>query len=519
MKAKLPSLPFNWQYLLWLGPLLITFGLSVGVVSGKWEPLPIVLIIAGAVVLGLALIYQLYKAQGFWGRRSTQSGTNALIATLAVLVILAVINFIGARYVGQIDLTDNQLLSLAPQSQEIISKLSQPLKLLVFTGTPSDSDKVLLEQYKRQSGGKFSYELIDPLSQPALAQRYNIGQPGNTSNMVLMVGERTQPLSPPLSESSLTPAIARMVNNQQMNVYFTIGHGERELMPGENGFAQAIAGLQNQNANARPLNLLTEGKIPADANVVVVAGPRKSFQPQEIKPLDTYLNEGGRALLLLDPLTQPGLDSLLKSWGVTLSPDRLVIDPQIEGAPAMPVITDYGQHPITRNFRQQFTFLNVAQPVTAKPIGNEQIVELLKTSDQAWAESNPQNPPVQLDPATDQKGPLSLGVAITRTLQTTPTPNPNPGQPPKEARLVVIGDSDFATDPAFNQSINGDLFLNSVSWLGGSQDQVLSIRPKDPKNRRLNIQVGTSRLISFLALGLLPFGAVFMAIFTWWRRR
>jgi ABC-type uncharacterized transport system involved in gliding motility auxiliary subunit len=332
---------------------------------------------------------------------------------------------------------------------------------------------------------------------------------------VLMVGERTQPLSPPLSESSLTPAIARMVNNQQMNVYFTIGHGERELTPGENGFAQAIAGLQNQNANARPLNLLTEGKIPADANVVVVAGPRKSFQPQEIKPLDTYLNEGGRALLLLDPLTQPGLDSLLKSWGVTLSPDRLVIDPQIEGAPAMPVITDYGQHPITRNFRQQFTFLNVAQPVTAKPIGNEQIVELLKTSDQAWAESNPQNPPVQLDPATDQKGPLSLGVAITRTLQTTPTP----GQSPKEARLVVIGDSDFATDPAFNQSINGDLFLNSVSWLGGSQDQVLSIRPKDPKNRRLNIQVGISRLVSFLALGLLPFGAVFMAIFTWWRRR
>lgn len=513
MKAKLPNLPFDWKNLFWLGPLLIVFGLSVGMVSGKWEPIPLVLIIAGAVLLGLALLYQIYTSKGFWGRRSTQSGTNALIATLAVLMILGVVNFLGVRYAGRLDLTENQALSLAPQSQQLVSKLNQPVKLLIFTNNPIEVNNTVLDQYKLASGGKFTYEIVDPEAQPNLAQRYGIRRAGD---MILEMGQRTQALPGPFSEVSLTPAIAKLISNQQMSAYFTTGHGERELIPGEDGFSQAASALQNQSVTPKPLNLLREGKVPETASVVVVAGPKKPFLPAEVQFLDAYLNAGGKVLLLLDPQTETGLEPLLKSWGVNVDSKRVVIDASgriAQLGPAVPVVTEYGEHPITTPFKQQFTFFPGAQVVTATPIGNEQIVELLKTTEQSWAEADIKGSQLEFNPQVDKQGPLSLGVAITRILQVTP------GQPPKEARLVVIGNSGFASDGSFAAGVNGDLFVNAVTWLSGQKEATLSISPKDPKNRRLTPSVATNRWIIFTSLGLFPFGAFFMAVFTWWRRR
>jgi ABC-type uncharacterized transport system involved in gliding motility auxiliary subunit len=515
MKAKLPKLPFDWKTLFWLGPLLIVFGLSVGVVSGKWEPLPLILLIAGATFLGLAVLYQIYTAKGFWGRRSTEMGSNALVSTLAVLLILVIVNFVAIRYAGRLDLTENQVLSLAPQSQQQVSKLNQPVKLLIFTITPAQVNSVVLDQYKQASGGKFTYQIINPEADPLMAERYKIQRNGD---MVLEMGQRTQSLPGPLTEMSLTPAIARLLSNQQASAYFTSGHGERSLAQGEGAFSQAATALQNQNITPKPLNLLTEGQVPATANVVVIAGPRKPFLPNEVQVLDAYLNAGGKALLLLDPQTETGLDSLLKSWGVRLDSKRVVIDNSRRVAqlgPQIPVITQYGDHPITSSFQGQPSIFPLAQAVTATPIGNEKIVELLKTTEKSWAEADLKNPEVQLNPETDQKGPLSLGVAISRTLQVTP------GQPPKEARLIVIGNSEFAADTSlgFGAGLNGDVFVNSVTWLSDIKEIPLSISPKDPKNRRLEPSADTSRWIFFTSIGLFPFGAFFMAVFTWWRRR
>lgn len=88
-----------------------------------------------------------------------------------------------------------------------------------------------------------------------------------------------------------------------------------------------------------------------------------------------------------------------------------------------------------------------------------------------------------------------------------------------KGRLVVIGDSDFAGDGLFNLQRNGDIFLNSVSWLAGQDNQPLSIRPKDPTNRRLNISRPLATSVSLLALVGLPGGALVTAAVVWWRRR
>ncbi|MFO0171775.1 MAG: ABC transporter, partial [Aphanizomenon sp.] len=112
------------------------------------------------------------------------------------------------------------------------------------------------------------------------------------------------------------------------------------------------------------------------------------------------------------------------------------------------------------------------------------------------------------------------------TNSTTPiptnTPTPIPTNSPataKESRLVVFGNSNFAVDGLFGQQLNGDVFLNSVSWLSQQDQQLLSIRPKEPKNRRIIISTFQANLLTISALFLLPLIGLVTGFIIWWKRR
>lgn len=141
-----------WKYLFWLGPVLAIVGLSAAAVSG-WEPVPLGLLISGIVLTGLWLLFQAYQSN-WWGRRSTQAGTNAIVATLSVLVLLGLINFLGTRYSMRVDFTENQQFTLAPQSQQLVRNLEEPIKVWVFDRNQNPQDRELLENYRRQGDRK-----------------------------------------------------------------------------------------------------------------------------------------------------------------------------------------------------------------------------------------------------------------------------------------------------------------------------------------------------------------------------
>ncbi len=506
-------------------------GVSAGVVSGIWGPLPWGLLVAGAVIVGLGVILPASRGSipaskpssipKFWQRRSTQTSTNALISILAVLVILGLINFLGARYTYRIDLTENQFFTLAPQSQEVLANLKQPVKVWVFESQPEPATRTLLEQYERKGRSQFSFEFVDPQAQPGLAQKYKVE---NRGDVFLEAGKRVQPLEQGLSESSLTTAIEQVTSTEQLKVYFLQGHGERS--PDANqaaapeSLSQARSALAEKNFVAEPLDLLKRKQIPQDASVVILAAPTQALFPEEVQRLQAYLRQGGSLLLMIEPQTKPGLESLLKDWGVQLD-NRLVVDASGEGqlaglGPAVPLVRQYGEHPITQDFSGGVSFYPTVQAVQAQQGPNRQVTDLLLSGDQSWAESNLENPALQFDPDGDRRGPLTLGVALSRSNQAQATQSP-----PRESRLVVIGDVDFATDSLFNQpqQLNGDVFLNSVTWLSNRQDQTLSIRPKEPANRRINLTPERSRLIALIALGFLPLAAFGTAAVFWWQRR
>ncbi|PMB16968.1 ABC transporter, partial [Fischerella thermalis CCMEE 5319] len=155
-----------WKYLIWPGLFLVTAGLTIGLVSDSWGTVPLTFIIAGAIVIGIWLIWQSQESK-WWGRRSTQASTNALAATLAVLVILGLINFLANRYEVRVDLTETQLFTLAPESKQLVQNLKQPVKVWVFDVTQNSQDRELLENYQKQNSN-FKFEYVDPLARPGL---------------------------------------------------------------------------------------------------------------------------------------------------------------------------------------------------------------------------------------------------------------------------------------------------------------------------------------------------------------
>jgi len=502
-------------------------GLSAGLVVGTWGLLPLGLLIAGTAALSLGLLLQASSShakhtlspQGFWRRRSTRTSANALISTLAVLMILGLVNFLSTRYPTRIDLTENKLFTLAPQTQQVLQNLKQPVKVLVFDSQPQPATRTLLEQYQRQGQSLFSFEFIDPQAQPGLVQKYKVQPPGE---VIVESGKRVQHLDTPLSEPSLTAAIEQATSPRQSKVYFLQGHGERALeAPAANqgGLAQAVDALKGRNFTTEPLNLRQRLRVPQDASLVIAAAPQQALFTAEVQRLRDYLNQGGSLLLMIEPQTKPGLESLLKDWGVQLD-NRLVVDASGQGqlvglGPAVPLVNRYGEHPITQDFNQQASFYPLARPVQAQPAPNRQTTDLLITGEQSWAESNPQSESLEFNPDRDRRGPLVLGVALSRPVKQPATTQ----RLPRESRLVVIGDVDFATDGLFNQQLNGDVFLNSVTWLSKADERTLSVRPKEQTNRRINLTPQRSRLITLIAVGILPLAAFGTAATLWWRRR
>ena len=121
----------------------------------------------------------------------------------------------------------------------------------------------------------------------------------------------------------------------------------------------------------------------------------------------------------------------------------------------------------------------------------------------------------------------SPGVSPSPSLQTeaendqTTQPKPtNAAEPAKpSAKLVVFGSTLFATNAWFNEAVNGDLFLNSVQWLAEKTDQPLTIRAKNPTDRRINLTSVQASVLGWLAWVIVPLIGLGLAIWTWWRQR
>src|SRR5215471_11118844 len=434
-------------------------------------PFNTVILILGAVLLIGSLVLNFARIRAYSGRRSTKLGANTTVMTVAVIALIGFANFLGYRHHKRFDLTTEKLYSLSDQTRKVVSGLQMDVKVIKFDKTDDQELGDRMHEYRSLSS-HISYERIDPQAKPELAKQYNVQHFGD----LVVASEKRTERPQDGGEQTLTDAIIKVTMDSVKTICFLEGHGEKSISSTEgDGYDMVNRLLKNENYETKKINLVSSNQVPSDCAVLVVAGPKQGLFPQEAAMIGKYLDSGGKVMVMLDPDVDSNLGDVLGAWNIQLGSDT-VIDLSGVGrlfgtGPGVPLVTTYGSHAVTKDMEGSMTFFPLARSVSTSGSGAASGTEILKTSAQAWAvadlKADTQGDELVFNESRDKKGPISLGVAASKTAGD------------KEARLVVIGDSDFPTNTYARLQRNGDLFLNSVSWLA-QDENLISIRPKSP---------------------------------------
>jgi hypothetical protein len=275
------------------------------------------------------------------------------------------------------------------------------------------------------------------------------------------------------AEAARSKAIIKVQQSGAMKVYFIQGHGEKNPADTEHGgYTAAKKALEDKGYKVETVNLASEATIPAEAKVLVLAGPTTEPSPQELQYLNGFLNDGGGLLVMVDPAPAISLEPFLKGWGVKVDND-IVLDVSgagrlIGAGPSVPLVIKYENQKITEHF-QAATFYPMSRSVkpAKETVSGVNVEILFKSNVNSWGETDLKNSDATFDEKTDLKGPLSLAVAVTKDVR--PAMDAGPGA---KARMVVVGDSDFPTNAYFQMQGNGNMFLNMVNWLAQKEDLI-----------------------------------------------
>lgn len=488
--------------------------------------------------VGLILIYiatNFSRLRASLKTRVVQYGAAAGLMTLLVLGILVLTNFLNFRHHKRVDLTEQQMYSLSEQTHKVIGNLEVDVEVVgFFRSEPAQMSFQNFMQEFRYLSSHLNYESMDPEENPGKTAEYEIQRDGQ---VVVSSGIKREMLDD-YNEEKITNAIIKVTREEAKVVYFLQGHGERDIQDTEaEGFSFVREAVEKQNYQVKSYNLAQENKIPEDATLLISAGPKINFLPNEINHLQEFLVSGGKMLLLVDPDTKFEMPDFLKQYGLELS-NKMVLDAsglgQLFGlGAAAPLVAEYADHPIVKELSGAMAFFPFAQNVgiSESSLGYE-LMGLLKTSENSWAESNLRGGRAAFNEGRDLKGPLDLAVVATRSIGAT---NEVQEQdiagsnvesqdsealeiPQGEARLVLFGDSDFASNRYFGSAANGDLLLMTISWLAEEAD-LIAVRPKSPENRRIEATQAHLALMNWGMRFFLPAMILVLGVFIWHRRK
>ncbi len=445
-------------------------------------------------------------------RRASALSTG-LLYTVIVIAILVIANFFANRYNKSYDATANKQFTLSDQTIKIAKNLDQPLKITYWDQpTKFKPAQDLLDRYKNLSP-KIDVQYMDADKKRTQAIAAGVKSLGT---IFVDIGNKHQEAKS-LTEEEVTGAIVRALKGGERLACFVLGSGEHSIDSSErDGYSGAKELLERNNYKTQTLKMVTKMEIPKECTIVAVAGPKRDYIQQEVDALKAYVEGGGHALFMLDPPLKfakqeiddnAALTGVLASWGVTVEKD-LVLDlaSQAYGlGPEAIVVASYESQAIVAPMKDSPTLFRITRSLEVKNGDHTSVEKMFSSGEDSFAIMNLASSEIKRS-ATDKKGPLTLAAAGTY----------NGGE--SKGRFVVIGSSEWASNLLLRQAANRDLFMNIFNWLSADED-LISIRPKESEDRRLNMNAAQVRMVMYTTLLLIPLFIILSGVSVWWKRR
>ena len=493
-------------WLSWL-PRLSMFDHFEGFARGVVESRDVVYF-ACLVAFGAASCLQVLGARSWRGSRLAPT----LAGLAGLLVSLGFVGAFGERWNARLDLTPERTRTLSPHTRTILDRLDSDVEVVAFvrSADPAAAWTTDLVDRIAEASPRVRVRTVDVNRNPAMARRYGIDAYGA---VVVAKGDRRRAFRH-ASEETIAGAIQDLGRARPVVVALVGDADPSAARPAANRAFSALAtALADQGDDVRPV---PPGGGPGDADVAIVLGGEGDWPIERIAAFEDWLARGGRLLALVEPGAAPELAAWLAGRGVDPRPGA-VLDPadRLHGGEGVSLrarppeasaesaaASAPGGAGAISSALSQGVLLSLARPLEPAPGATV----LLASGTESWASGDldrAQRGLAEFDAATDVRGPFPVAVA-----RSFPAPAGAP-----EARLVAVGDADFASDAFVDFLDDRDFLLNAVGWLSGDDDLVaLRGRRKEIGREQFFLSASQARTALVLAVGVLPLLSAAVAV-------
>ena len=563
---------YSIQYITFIsGFLLIAIGLIVALFLRDIQSTGIILIIVGAISLLISTIFNLSKLKNFLISSKGAYGANTLFILIGVIIISLIIN--SVIYVSnkngitpswfRSDLTASKEYDLSNQALNAIQNLNENLEIFLFLRNDSSKDALsikrtedLLSEFSRNSN---DYELtfmhIDPDLDPNLSSSLNIEKYLSGRDLPVLVFrlEESQRLAhivggdpnESIDVFNEKDVISGMLISSQVKrkrVFFLSGHEERDINNidrSSNSLGQAKITLERDNYDVSSittdelsrilLNFSLSNELDLFPAAIIISDPSDDLLESEKNILQEYIALGGNIMMLLEPDSPKGYTEMLSGWGIISGEGTLVdrisyVAPNLEFLQIKDSNLQIPDHPITHNFDVIYfpgskfigmSLTNEEIPITEEGLPYVKAEPIAYTTISSWEEKSKEIIEFNNE---DISGPLPVVLAVEVISEIKGNPKKEENGEYTMSKLLISGDTDFASNRFIFSAKNEDLFANSVNWLT-SDVELISIRPKEKVFRELVLTKDERNFVRWSGWAFLPALSLSLGIYNWWRRR
>ena len=467
---------------------------------------------------------------------------DVVVRTVLVLAVLVMVNYLGGLFTKRFYLSSQTSIKLSSRTVDVLRSMTNHVAVTLYYDTQDDfypTIRSLLEAYNAVNPD-ISIRTVDYYRDVGEAEKvkaeYNLTLPTDKNLIIFDCNGRTKALPGDAlvqygvtgvskdkrlevsainfrGEEAFTSMLLAVLNPHPFKAYFLQGEGEPSLTDsGTAGYLKFASILAQNYVQVEPLVLASDTPVPADCDLLIIAGPRTLFPNSELQKIQEYLSRGGRLFVLLNfrSIQQPtGLEDVLRQWGVNVGNDT-VQDPQNTSSSAEQdiLVHSFTSHPVVNPLTGVFLELILPRPVSRihwqnPPADAPKVEELAFSGPDSVLTHQPGLPPRR----------YSLMVAVEQN-EVKGIAAAHGG-----ARIVVVGDSYFLANSVIEAGANRDFASYAVNWLLDRPTLLKGIGPRPVVEFRLLMTQEQLRNVRWLLLAALPGGVLALGGLVWLRRR